>query len=93
MFYVCNDCLGRTLLVSEKYAVSLSFSGQPFRLHLRKDNLEFDLDVVTSMTMCFVHSKASLTVTPRYLASLPLQVPARTTHIGRGWGFAFWLLS
>ena len=53
--------LGRTV------AVSLSFSGQPFRLRLRKDNLEFDLDVMTSM--CFFHSKSSLTVTPRYLAS------------------------
>ena len=28
-------------LTMEKYAVSLIFSGQPFRLHLRKDNLEF----------------------------------------------------
>ena len=54
-------------LTREKYAVSLSFSGQPFRLRLRKDNLEFALDVMTSM--CFVHSKSSLTVTPRYLAS------------------------
>ena len=48
-------------LTREKYAVSLSFSGQPFRLCLRKDNLEFALDVMTSM--CFVHSKSSLTVT------------------------------
>ena len=48
-------------LTREKYAVSLSFSGQPFRLRLRKDNLEFALDVMTSM--CFVHSKSSLTVT------------------------------
>ena len=54
-------------LTREKYAVSLSFSGQPFRLRLRKDNLEFALDVMTSM--CFVHFKSSLTVTPRYLAS------------------------
>ena len=54
-------------LTREKYAVSLSLSGQPFRLCLRKDNLEFALDVKTSM--CFVHSKSSLTVTHRYLAS------------------------
>ena len=54
-------------LTREKYAVSLSFSGQPFRLRLRKDNLEFAQDVMTSM--CFVHSKSSLTVTPRHLAS------------------------
>ena len=33
-------------LTREKYAVSLSFSGQPFRLRLRKDNLEFALDVM-----------------------------------------------
>ena len=33
-------------LTREKYAVSLSFSGQPFRLRLRKDNLEFALDVI-----------------------------------------------
>ena len=39
-------------LTREKYAVSLSFSGQPFRLRFRKDNLEFALDVMTSM--CFV---------------------------------------
>ena len=55
-------------LTREKYAVSLSFSGQPFMLRLRKDNLEFAFDVMTS-SMCFVHSKSSLTVTPRYLAS------------------------
>ena len=42
-------------LTREKYAVSLSFSGQPFRLRLRNDNLEFALDVMTSM--CFVHFK------------------------------------
>ena len=81
-------------LTREKYAVSLSFSGQPFRLRLRKDNLEFALNVMTSM--CFVHSKSSLTVTPRYMVSftaLPLQVPALNTHIGRGWWFASWILS
>ena len=54
-------------LTGEKHAVSLSFSGQPFRLHLRKGNLGFALAVMTSM--CFVHSKSSLTVTPRYLTS------------------------
>ena len=54
-------------LTREKYAVSLSFSGQPFMMRLRKDNLEFALAVITSM--CFVHSKSSRTVTPRYLAS------------------------
>ena len=35
-------------LTREKYAVSLSFSGQPFRLRLRKDNLEFALDVYSN---------------------------------------------
>ena len=84
-------------LTREKYAVSLSFSGQPFRLRLRKDNLEFALDVMTSM--CFVHSKSSLTATPGLGTWHPLlylfkvQVPALTTHIGRGWRFASWILS
>ena len=82
-------------LTREKYAVSLSFSGKPFRLRLRKDKLEFALDVMTSM--CFVHSKSSLTVTHSLGLGtwhpLPLQVPAMTTHIGRGWGFASWILS
>ena len=65
-------------LTREKYAVSLSFSGQPFRLRLIKDNFEFALDVMTSM--CFVHSKSSLTVTPRYLASYYIS------------GFVHWLI-
>ena len=80
-------------LTREKYAVSLSFSGQPFRLRLRKDNLEFALDVMASM--CFVHSKSSLTVTPRYLASFTSSstCPDNSAHIGRGWGFASWILS
>ena len=54
-------------LTRKKYAVSLSFSGQPFSLRLRKDNLESALAVMTSM--CFIHYKLSLTITPRYLAS------------------------
>ena len=78
-------------LTREKYAVSLSFSGQPFRLRHR--NLEFALDVMASM--CFVHSKSSLTVTPRYLASFTSSntCPDNSSHIGRGWGFASWILS
>ena len=50
-----------------KEAVSLSFSGQPFRLRLKNDNLEFAFVVIA--LICFVFSKSSLTVTHRYLAS------------------------
>ena len=48
-----------------KKAVPLSFSGQPFRLRLKNDNLEFAFVVIA--LICSVHSKSSLTVTPRYL--------------------------
>ena len=75
-------------LPREKYAVSLSFSGQPFRLRLRKDNLEFALDVMTSM--CFVHSRLSLTVTPRYLAC---SSTCPDNSYWYGMGFASWILS
>ena len=78
-------------LTREKYAVSLIFSIQLFRLRLRKDNLEFALDVMTSM--CFVHSKSSLTVTPRYLASFTSSNTCPDNSFGRGWGFASWILS
>ena len=71
----------------EKYAVSLSFSGQPFRLRLRKDNLEFALDVMTSM--CFVHSKSSLTVTPRYLASFTSSSTCPDNSYWYGMGVSF----
>ena len=78
-------------LTREKYAVSLIFSIQLFRLRLRKDNLEFALDVMTSM--CFVHSKSSLTVTPRYLSSFTSSNTCPDNSFGRGWGFASWILS
>ena len=74
-------------LTREKYAVSLSFSGQPFRLRLRKDNLEFALDVMTSM--CFVHSKSSLTVTPRYLASFTSSSTCPDNSYWYGMGVCF----
>ena len=43
-----------------KYAVSLSFCGQPLRFRLKNDNLEFALPVM--IEMCLDHSKLSLSV-------------------------------
>ena len=54
-------------LTREKYAVSLSFSGQPFRLRFRKDNLEFALDVMTSMSITCVVKESHMMICPEEL--------------------------
>ena len=78
-------------VITRKFCVGVPLNIQSIylsiRLRLRKDNLEFALDVMTSM--CFVHSKSSLTVTPRYLASFTSSSTCPDNSYWDGMGVCF----